>query len=110
MGDAGWEAEYQLIKEYPDLKVDVLVLGHHGSKHSSAYDFLATLKPKLVVASTGFNNRYGHPSKEVLARLQALNIPFKSTIDQGTLSFVSQNNQMVLYTRRSERSWLRRTL
>jgi hypothetical protein len=32
------EAEYQLMKEYPDLKVDVLVLGHHGSKHSSAYE------------------------------------------------------------------------
>jgi competence protein ComEC len=46
MGDAGLEAEYQLMKEYPDLKVDVLVLGHHGSKHSSAYDFLATLNPR----------------------------------------------------------------
>ncbi|MEZ6841104.1 hypothetical protein ABVN80_11075 [Acinetobacter baumannii] len=45
MGDAGWEAEYELLKDYPNLKIDVLVLGHHGSKHSSAYDFLATLKP-----------------------------------------------------------------
>lgn len=39
MGDAGWATEYQLLQEYPDLKVDVLILGHHGSKHSSAYDF-----------------------------------------------------------------------
>jgi len=110
MGDAGWEAEYQLIKEYPDLKVDVLVLGHHGSKHSSAYDFLAMLNPKLVIASAGFNNRYGHPSKEVLARIQELNIPFKSTVEQGTLSFVSENHQMILYTRRFERTWLHRNL
>jgi len=110
MGDAGWEAEYQLIKEYPDLKVDVLVLGHHGSKHSSAYDFLANLKPKLVIASAGFNNRYGHPSKEVLARIQELNIPFKSTVEQGTLSFVSENHQMILYTRRFKRTWLHRNL
>ncbi len=110
MGDAGLEAEYQLMKEYPDLKVDVLVLGHHGSKHSSAYDFLATLNPKLVVASAGFNNRYGHPSKEVLARIQELNIPFKSTVEQGTLSFVSRNQEMVLYTRRFERTWLHRNL
>ncbi|NUF21816.1 DNA internalization-related competence protein ComEC/Rec2 [Acinetobacter oleivorans] len=110
MGDAGWEAEYQLIKEYPDLKVDVLVLGHHGSKHSSAYDFLATLNPKLVIASAGFNNRYGHPSKEVLARIQELNIPFKSTVEQGTLSFVSENHQMILYTRRFKRTWLHRNL
>lgn len=110
MGDAGWEAEYQLIKEYPDLKIDVLVLGHHGSKHSSAYDFLATLNPKLVIASAGFNNRYGHPSKEVLARIQELNIPFKSTVEQGTLSFVSENHQMILFTRRFERTWLNRNL
>ncbi len=45
MGDAGWATEYQLLQEYPDLKVDVLILGHHGSKHSSAYDFLAHLNP-----------------------------------------------------------------
>ena len=41
MGDAGWQTEYQLLKDYPDLKVDVLVLGHHGSQHSSAYHFAA---------------------------------------------------------------------
>ncbi|WP_151818351.1 DNA internalization-related competence protein ComEC/Rec2 [Acinetobacter nosocomialis] len=108
MGDAGWEAEYELLKDYPSLKVDVLVLGHHGSKHSSAYDFLATLKPKLAIASAGFDNRYGHPSQEVINRLKALHIPHKSTVEQGTLSFVLENQKMILHNRRFEHLWLRR--
>ncbi|ARG16152.1 TPA: DNA internalization-related competence protein ComEC/Rec2 [Acinetobacter nosocomialis] len=108
MGDAGWEAEYELLEDYPSLKVDVLVLGHHGSKHSSAYDFLATLKPKLAIASAGFDNRYGHPSQEVINRLKALHIPLKSTVEQGTLSFVLENQKMILHNRRFERLWLRR--
>ncbi|MDE3321532.1 DNA internalization-related competence protein ComEC/Rec2 [Acinetobacter nosocomialis] len=108
MGDAGWEVEYELLKDYPSLKVDVLVLGHHGSKHSSAYDFLATLKPKLAIASAGFDNRYGHPSQEVINRLKALHIPLKSTVEQGTLSFVLENQKMILHNRRFERLWLRR--
>lgn len=108
MGDAGGEAEYELLEDYPSLKVDVLVLGHHGSKHSSAYDFLATLKPKLAIASAGFDNRYGHPSQEVTNRLKALHIPLKSTVEQGTLSFVLENQKIVLQNRRFERLWLRR--
>lgn len=108
MRDAGWEAEYELLKDYPSLKVDVLVLGHHGSKHSSAYDFLATLKPKLAIASAGFDNRYGHPSQEVINRLKALHIPLKSTVELGELSFVLENQKMVLHNRRFERLWLRR--
>ncbi|EXH16093.1 DNA internalization-related competence protein ComEC/Rec2 [Acinetobacter sp. 1245593] len=108
MGDAGWEAEYELLEDYPSLKVDVLVLGHHGSKHSSAYDFLATLKPKLAIASAGVDNPYGHPSQEVINRLKALHIPLKSTVEQGTLSFVLENQKIVLHNRRFERLWLRR--
>ncbi|MDI9724861.1 DNA internalization-related competence protein ComEC/Rec2, partial [Acinetobacter baumannii] len=90
------------------LKIDVLVLGHHGSKHSSAYDFLATLKPKLAIASAGFDNRYGHPSQQVIARLKALRIPLKSTVEQGTLSFVLENHKLVLHDRRLDRLWLSR--
>ena len=107
MGDAGWEAEFKLLQQYPNLKVDVLVLGHHGSKHSSAYDFLATLKPKLAIASTGFNNRYGHPSQETKNRLEALNIPFLDTAKTGTLSFVLEDGKMELKQYRQQFKWLR---
>lgn len=108
MGDAGWETEFKLLQQYPDLKVDVLVLGHHGSKNSSAYDFLARLKPKLAIASAGLNNRYGHPSREVQARLQALDIPLLNTAYTGTVSFRFENGRVALQQQRQQRKWLQR--
>ncbi|USA47651.1 DNA internalization-related competence protein ComEC/Rec2 [Acinetobacter sp. C26M] len=108
MGDAGWETEYKLLQQYPDLKVDVLVLGHHGSKNSSAYDFLAVLKPKLAIASAGFENRYGHPSQELQSRLRALNIPLLNTAQTGSLSFVFEHDTVALKQHRQQLKWLRR--
>lgn len=108
MGDAGWETEYKLLQQYPNLKVDVLVLGHHGSKHSSAYDFLAALKPKLAIASTGLDNRYGHPSRETKNRLHALNIPLLNTAQTGTIRFVFENGQVKLEQYRQQIKWLER--
>lgn len=107
MGDAGWQTEYHILKEYPNLKVDVLVLGHHGSRHSSAYDFLKQLKPKLAIASAGFNNRYGHPSELVQSRLKQLNIPLLTTIHQGSIRFsMSQEKEKVEF-QRDQRLWLK---
>ena len=109
MGDAGWEAEYQILKAYPDLKVDILVLGHHGSKHSSAYDFLKRLKPKVAIASAGFNNRYGHPSLITQQRLKALDIPLYTTLDKGSIQFIqSDNEQMQMQFYRDQQRWLNR--
>lgn len=108
MGDAGWETEFYLLQHYPDLKVDVLVLGHHGSKHSSSYDFLRYYRPKLAIASVGRFNRYGHPSTELQARLQALNIPFYTTVNSGTITFRLDRNQMELEQFRTQFKWLNR--
>lgn len=107
MGDAGWLTEYQLLQAYPHLKVDVLVLGHHGSQHSSSFDFLKTLQPKLAIASAGFNNRYRHPHPLVEARLKALSIPFESTIRQGSIQFnLDADGHMQVQRYRQTRKWL----
>ena len=109
MADAGWLTEHQLLLHYPHLKVDVLVLGHHGSKHSSAYGFLQHYQPHIAVASAGANNRYGHPTVEVAARLNALHIPMLSTIEQGSMRFsVDDQDQLLLQVQRHERLWLQR--
>ncbi len=108
MGDAGWEAEYQLLQKYPDLKVDVLVLGHHGSQHSSSFDFLKRLKPKMAIASAGFDNRYGHPHPIVVARLKALSIPFLSTIQQGSIEFRLKEHTTQITPYRQGKLWLLR--
>ena len=107
MGDAGWPTEYQILQDYPDLKVDVLVLGHHGSRHSSAYHFLKQLNPKLAVASAGFNNRYGHPSVVLESRLKELNIPLLTTLKQGSIRFSKHKNIMAIEFERDSRLWLK---
>ena len=106
MGDAGWETEYQIFQKYPDLKVDVLVLGHHGSKHSSSYDFLKHYQPKIAVASVGYTNRYGHPSLETLSRLDALHIPLYTTIQSGTITFKVEDHEVKLEQYRNTVKWL----
>ncbi|WP_227539717.1 DNA internalization-related competence protein ComEC/Rec2 [Acinetobacter sp. MB5] len=107
MGDAGTQAEQMIMQQYPDLAVDVLVLGHHGSRFSSSTEFLQQLKPKFAVTSAGFHNRYGHPSREVKQRLQALNVPLLNTAEQGSLYFtVSATGQLHFVTARQTRQWL----
>ena len=109
MADTGWATEYQILQDYPDLNVDVLILGHHGSKHSSAYDFLAHFRPKLAVASAGFDNRYGHPSPIVEQRLVDLNIPFMHTAQHGSLRFyLDAPQRMLIQPYRQQKLWLQR--
>lgn len=108
MGDAGWQTEFYLLQHYPALKVDVLVLGHHGSKHSSAYEFLKHYQPKLAIASAGRFNRYGHPSGMTQARLDALEIPLITTIEKGTIEFSKQEQNMLVHAYRDKFSWLKR--
>ncbi len=108
MADAGWETEFNLLQQYPDLKVDVLVLGHHGSHNSSSYAFLKQLQPKLAIASAGYANRYGHPHPLVLQRLKVLNIPFKTTINQGAIQFnIDDKGALTEIDFRQTRKWLR---
>ena len=69
MGDAGHEAEKNLLKTYPKLEANVLKVGHHGSKTSSSISFLHQLHPVTALISAGRNNRYHHPNEEVMQSL-----------------------------------------
>lgn len=84
MGDAPKEVESNILNKYK-LKIDILKLGHHGSKTSSDYNFLKTIRPKLSIISAGRNNRYNHPSLETLENLNNLNLKYLSTKEVGTI-------------------------
>jgi len=87
MGDASKYTEL-LIKQnnsLEDLKSTVLKIGHHGSRSSSGELWLESVVPSLVIISAGLDNRYGHPSKEVLDRLNKLKIPYLSTMGKGSI-------------------------
>lgn len=65
------------------VKSDLLLLSHHGSAGSNSLAWLGAVRPRLVVAQAGRNNRYGHPSAATLERLAAMGIPYWSTASLG---------------------------
>ena len=68
MGDAGVAKEKDILEKYNISDIDVLKVGHHGSKTSSSKDFIDEINPKYSVISIGKNNRYGHPNEEVFMK------------------------------------------
>lgn len=86
-GDLEKEGEEALVHKYSNelQQMTLLKIGHHGSKTSSTQSFLELTHPKISVISAGFNNRYGHPHPEVVARLNALKLPFLQTGIDGTI-------------------------
>lgn len=87
MGDAGKEVEESILRNYRGLRVDYIKLGHHGSKTSSSVDFLEATKPSEAIISAGYNNRYNHPSKEVINTLNMLKIKIRRTDIEGTIVY-----------------------
>lgn len=69
MGDAGFDAEDELMADGYDINADILRIGHHGSKYSTSQRFLSAVSPEYAVISVGVNN-YGHPTSQVMQRLK----------------------------------------
>ena len=81
------EGEKQLMTQYPNLKVDVLKVAHHGSQTSSSQVFLDSIEPKYALISCGVNNRYNHPNLEVLNRIQHKNSRVYRTDVNGAIHY-----------------------
>lgn len=69
-GDLDAAGEAALLADWPWLKTDWLVAGHHGSRTSTSKRFLQAVNPQYVLISRGKHNSYGHPHPQVLATLQ----------------------------------------
>ncbi len=82
------QGELDLIETYPNLPVDVLKAGHHGSKGSSYPEFLDHIGAKIALVSAGENNRYKHPHQETLDRFDNRNIQVYRTDQQGAIRFL----------------------
>lgn len=96
MGDAGVGKEKDILEKYNVSKIDVLKIGHHGSKTSSDKNFIDEMNPKYSVISVGKNNRYGHPNKEVLDNLD--NSKIYRTDQDGSIMFKIKNNKLKIET------------
>jgi competence protein ComEC len=94
-GDLEVPQEKRVLALYPNLKIDILKLGHHGSGTASSSFFLQTLHPKLAVISVGKHNRYGHPSPEVIKRLDGFSIPYLRTDQSGAIIFTFNKSRIL---------------
>ncbi|SFA95386.1 MULTISPECIES: DNA internalization-related competence protein ComEC/Rec2 [unclassified Bacillus (in: firmicutes)] len=90
-GDLDSLGEERLMKSYPSLKVDVLKVGHHGSKYSSEDIFIQQIKPQWALISAGKGNRFGHPHREVLDKLQAIGSRVLRTDENGAITYRFSN-------------------
>jgi len=94
--------EVDLINSGQDINIDVLKLSHHGSKTSSSELFLEKTTPALALAfaSMGLNNRFGHPSPEVVERISSFSIPFYPTNTQGRIDISTDGTSFAVRTER----------
>ena len=96
MGDAGVDKEKDILDKYNISDVDVLKVGHHGSKTSSDKNFIDEIDPKYSVISVDKNNRYGHPNKKVLNNLDGSRI--YRTDQDGSIMFKIKKNKLRIET------------
>ena len=96
MGDASTTTEKEIISKYNLPDIEVLKVGHHGSKTSSSKEFINEINPNYSVISVGKNNRYGHPNKEALDNLKDSKI--YRTDEDGSIMFKIKNNKLKIET------------
>lgn len=94
MGDSTTKEESAIMNEYVLPKIDVFKVGHHGSKTSTSEKLIEQIRPQYAVISVGENNRYGHPTKEVLDRLKE-SVLYRTDLD-GSITFRVKKNKLVI--------------
>ena len=95
-GDAEKEAERAILSEHSEteLQADVLKVGHHGSKNSTMPDFLATVRPRTAIISSGDDNPYGHPSPELIDRLEGAGVRILRTDRDGAVHVLTDGDRV----------------
>jgi len=95
-GDAEHQVEKEIVSESDTgvLHSEVLKIGHHGSKNSTTAEFLEAVHPQFGIISDGQNNPYGHPSPELLDRLQSAGLQVFRTDRDGAIHVLTDGNRI----------------
>ncbi len=98
-GDVEEEAEKEMVsRSGTRLKSTILKVAHHGSRNSSSYDFLQSVRPKIAIISVG-KNPHGHPTKEVLDRLTRLGVKVYRTDLKGNITITTNGEDYQVQAR-----------
>ncbi|HYW57372.1 MAG TPA: DNA internalization-related competence protein ComEC/Rec2 [Polaromonas sp.] len=89
-GDIELAQEQRLVAAHANLKADVLLVPHHGSKTSSSAGFLDAVHPRLALAQAGYRNRFGHPAPPVLERYRERGITVLASPTCGAATWSSE--------------------
>lgn len=99
-GDIEIKGERALLLEGVNVKADVLKVAHHGSKTSTMEEFVSAVSPEVAVIQVGDDNRYGHPTSEVLERLEKYDIRVYRNDLEGDIKIISDGkNYQVINTK-----------
>lgn len=94
-GDASEEIEKQLLNKELNIKADILKVSHHGSKTATSEEFLKKVSPKIALIGVGKKNKFGHPNKEVIKRLQDIKANIYRTDQMGEINiFVNRKGKI----------------
>ena len=103
-GDAGEDAEKDILKTGIDVSADVYKVGHHGSKYSTSPDFFEAVDPFYAVISCGEGNSYGHPHAETLNTLRTNGVLVYRTDEAGTI-VASTDGKSISFNVPASDSW-----
>jgi competence protein ComEC len=102
-GDLSLAGETHLLARQPNLKIDLLKLGHHGSASASSADFLQATHPAVAIASCGFYNSYQFPSDSVRERLRQRKIRLFRTDIHGWIRAKILDSKIKIVTQKDLR-------
>jgi competence protein ComEC len=98
-------AESWLTETYGNnLKANVLIAPHHGSKTSSTLKFLQAVQPEYVLIPAGYRNQYGHPHPEVLVRYEQIKAKRLNSADSGAITISVRDALWVVQSMRDTES------
>ena len=92
MGDASIKSEKHLLNNYNLDQIDILKVGHHGSKTSTSKEFINTINPRYALISVGEDNKFNHPNQNVIKNLK--NTKIYRTDQDKSIMFKIKNNKL----------------
>jgi competence protein ComEC len=107
-GDIAAKAERELLlRAEEQLRADILVVPHHGSKSSSTESFLDAVRPRVALLPAGYLNRYKHPHPRVVARYRERGIALEDSATAGAITVELGNRglQLTRYRETQRRYW-----